>query len=157
MKKFIVIGVFVSLTLTLFSINTFAQSKDKTAYQKKVHELAEKYYCIVNHNTENPKNLNFTDQYTMAIFTGKVYDEESFNNFAGMLILTKVNVMSTSQMESLKKRMDNDLKAAAKGDEEKISRINAIQDFIKRLKYFDINTSNILWICLLQQGKQKQK
>ena len=114
MKKFIVIGVFVSLTLTLFSINTFAQSKDKTAYQKKVHELAEKYYCIVNHNTENPKNLNFTDQYTMAIFTGKVYDEESFNNFAGMLILTKVNVMSTSQMESLKKRMDNDLKAAAK-------------------------------------------
>ena len=31
-----------------------------------------------------------------------------------MLILTKVNVMSTSQMESLKKRMDNDLKTAAK-------------------------------------------
>ena len=114
MKKFIAIGVFASLMLTLFSFNVFAQNTEKTAYQKKVHELAEKYYCIVNHNTENPKNLNFTDQYTMAIFTGKVYDEESFNNFAGMLILTKVNVMSTSQMESLKKRMDNDLKTAAK-------------------------------------------
>lgn len=114
MKKFIVIGIFVSLMLNLFSFNVFAQNTEKTAYQKKVHELAEKYYCIVNHNTENPKNLNFTDQYTMAIFTGKVYDEESFNNFAGMLILTKVNVMSTSQMESLKKRMDNDLKTAAK-------------------------------------------
>ena len=114
MKKFIAIGVFASLMLTLFSFNVFAQNTEKTAYQKKVHELAEKYYCIVNHNTENPKNLNFTDQYTMAIFTAKVYDEESFNNFAGMLILTKVNVMSTSQMESLKKRMDNDLKTAAK-------------------------------------------
>ena len=72
MKKFIAIGVFASLMLTLFSFNVFAQNTEKTAYQKKVHELAEKYYCIINHNTENPKNLNFTDQYTMAIFTAKV-------------------------------------------------------------------------------------
>ena len=26
-----------------------------------------------------------------------------------------------------------------------------------RSKYFDINVSNILWIYLIQQGKQKQK
>ena len=26
-----------------------------------------------------------------------------------------------------------------------------------RSKYFDINVSNILWIYLVQQGKQKQK
>ena len=114
MKKFIAIGVFASLMLTIFSINVFAQDSNKTAYQKKVHELAEKYYCIINYNTDNPKNLSFTDQYTMGIFTSSVYDAESYNGLMAYLILTKTNEMSMGQLENFKTRMTNDLKAASK-------------------------------------------
>lgn len=114
MKKNIIVRVLICLTLILFSVNTFAQEEEKTAYQERVHELAQKYYCIMHHNTENPNNLNFTDRYTMEVFTCQVYDEESYKNLMALLILAKTNEISIGQIESFKNRMTNDLKAAEK-------------------------------------------
>lgn len=114
MKKNIIVRVLICLTLILFRVNTFAQEEEKTAYQERVHELAQKYYCIINHNTESPDNLNFTDRCIMDVFTCQVYDEESYKNLMALLILAKTNEISTGQMENFKNRMTNDLKTAEK-------------------------------------------
>lgn len=106
---------FLAMVFILMNVSTIAQnSNEYTVYQKKVHELAEKYYCIINYNTDNPKNLNLNDRIAMEFFTSNVYDAESYNGLQAILIMSKTNEMAISQLENFKTMMDNDLKSAEK-------------------------------------------
>ena len=112
--KCILIGL---ITIGLFLINASAIAQNKTeysAYQNTVHELAEKYYCIVHYHTDNPKNITFEEKMAMELFIGDVYDADKYEVAISLLLLAAANTMTLSEVNALKTMMLADLESAKK-------------------------------------------
>jgi hypothetical protein len=105
------------LAIAFLSMNVSAIAQNDTeytAYQKRVHELAEKYYCIVHYNTNNPLNITLEERMAMEILIADVYDSEKYEKMMGWLLISATGTMTLDAINTLNKQMIADLESAKK-------------------------------------------